>query len=257
LLIGLGAAILLITTVVRAGLPLPRPGRRSLAWSVALPASVWLAVLSVSIVGATHTVITSSDVVWGGSNGWRVYLSSPRHVESGTPGRECGWEENINGRHWNWYAANANGGGQGGLRNRGYSVTVSANARDNGRWTNINNSNNWGANVHLVTHTNGFGGCPQTSAQYLLVMFRTGFWGSTDLTSKLLTYLDPVLPGGQQSWNCDGLDECVSARAAHRAYVELFFHDNQASVNAFQTAGYVDNNTWRYGWAVDAHLGYP
>lgn len=140
--------------------------------------------------------------------------------------------------------------------NRGYSVTVSANARDNGAWINKNSSNNWGANVHIVTHTNGIVGCPE-SFQYLLVMYRTGFWGSTDLRDHLLAKLDPVLPGGQNTWNCDNLLECTQVNAAHRAYVELFFHTNQASVNWFQTAGVPEANTWRYGYAVDDHLNYP
>lgn len=256
--IGLGATILLIATVVRAGLPILDRGRRSLTRALAVAASLSLAVLWVSVVFGTHTVITSSDQKWTPSpfNGWKVYLSSPRHAESGTPGRECGWEENINGRHWNYNATHANGGGAGGLLNRGYSVTVSANARDNGAWINKNSSNNWGANVHIVTHTNGIVGCPE-SFQYLLVMYRTGFWGSTDLRDHLLAKLDPVLPGGQNTWNCDNLLECTQVNAAHRAYVELFFHTNQASVNWFQTAGVPEANTWRYGYAVDDHLNYP
>lgn len=45
-----------------------------------------------------------------------------------------------------------------------------------------------------------------------------------------------------------------------RVYVELFFHDNQAAVDWFQAGGGSGNgvnNSWNYGYAVDAHLGYP
>lgn len=188
----------------------------------------------------------------------KVYLSSPRHASSGSRG-ECGWEENINGRHWNWYAAHTNNGGAGSLLNRGYAVTVSANARDNGAVTNKNSSNNWGADVHIVTHTNASNGCP-SSPQYVLVMYRSGNANSTGLRTQLLALLDPVIPGGQNTWDCDGLIECNSVLAPHRAYVELFFHDNQAAVDWFQAGGGGGagvNNTWRYGYAVDERLGYP
>src|SRR6202008_525747 len=37
-------------------------------------------------------------------NGYKVYLSSPTHTDSGHRG-ECGWEENANGNHWNSNAA--------------------------------------------------------------------------------------------------------------------------------------------------------
>lgn len=249
--------ILVLATIAfaRRGVPAPRRGREYRSWTIVMGGSILLGALSVSVVLATHTVITANDATWAGTNGWRVYLSSPRHSNSRFRG-ECGWEENINGRHWNYNATHANGGGDGGLLRRGYSVTVSANARDDGAWININSSNNWGANVHIVTHTNAYRGCPDV-AQYLLVMFETGSWGSTDLTNHLLTKLDPALPGGTNSWDCDHLGECTQTRAGRSVYVELFFHDNQASVNWWQTAGVPEANTWRYGWAVDAHLGYP
>lgn len=65
-----------------------------------------------------------------------------------------------------------------------------------------------------------------------------------------------------RSWRtCDGLDECLFANAVNRAYVELFFHDNQSAVNWFQGSGSEGsggvNESWRYGWAVDGQLGYP
>lgn len=130
---------------------------------VALIANGLVGTLLISVAVATHTVITANDATWGGTNGWRVYLSSPRHADSRFRG-ECGWEENINGRHWNYNATHANGAGDGGLMKRGYSVTLSANDRVDGAWININSSNKWGAHAHIVAHTNAAPGAYRVAA---------------------------------------------------------------------------------------------
>ena len=92
-------------------------------------------------------------------------------------------------------------------------------------------------------------------------MMRSTNIHSWELRNQLIPALDPVVPGGHNSWDCDGLGECQdSTLAPYRAYVELFFHTNPAAVNWFQAGGGhgtgVDN-AWRYGWAVDMTLGYP
>jgi hypothetical protein len=195
-------------------------------------------------------------------NGVKVYLSSPRHASSGERG-ECGWEENINGRIFNLYAADLNDSADtlGTLTTRGYEARVSPNSRDDGWRLNRDESNNWGANVHIVTHTNAFVGC-DNAAQYLLVMFKSGDANSIDLKDNLLQQLDPQVPGGQNSWNCDNLGECA-ANAAHIAYIELFFHTNQAATDWFigpgddpQARGGMDASPY-LGVALDEHLGYP
>lgn len=194
-------------------------------------------------------------------NGVKVYLSSPRHASSGDRG-ECGWEENINGRIFNLYAADLNDSDTlGSLTTRGYQARVSPNSRDDGWRLNRDESNNWGANVHIVTHTNAYVGC-DSAAQYLLVMFKSGDANSIDLRDKLLQQLDPQVPGGQNSWNCDNLGECA-ANAAHIAYIELFFHTNQAAVDWFigpgddpEARGGMDASPY-LGVALDEHLGYP
>lgn len=245
----------------------PRSPETASSWWVAkglVLATTAVLVASLALVAqASHTVITSNDVTYNPTswNGYKVYLSSPRHADSGSRG-ECGWEENINGRHWNIYAASTTSGGQGGLRNRGYKVTVSANARDNGWATNRQSSNNWGADVHIVTHSNATGsGCGEP-AQYLLVMYRSGDNNSIGLKNDLITTLNPAVPGGSNSWNCDSLGECNNnLLATHRAYVELFFHTSQSAVwDWFQDGGGVGDgidDSWRLGYGVDLHLGYP
>lgn len=105
-------------------------------------------------------------------NGYRVFLSSPRHSDSRYRG-EClppnyqGYEENGNGRKFNWYAANGNYRGWDyvpdsvgrNLHWRGYQVAVSANVRDDGYIANRTLSRNWGSHAHIVSHSNASSGC--------------------------------------------------------------------------------------------------
>jgi hypothetical protein len=246
---------------------LPRAAPRHRASRALTAAGLVVALLSAVVLPsvpatAHHTTITTGHHTYipSGWNGYKVYLSSPRHSDSGSRG-ECGWEENINGRHWNINAAykqTYNTSTSARFWERKYQTKISPNSRDNGYLANRTESNNWGANVHIVTHTNAWVGCGN-SANYLLVMFRSGNNNSINLKNHLIAKLDPITPGGQNSWDCDGLAEC-NANAAHRAYVELFFHTNTSAVNWFQNGGGHGtgvNNTWRYGYAVDDHLGYP
>jgi hypothetical protein len=138
---------------------------------------------------------------------------------------------------------------------------VNPNSRYDGWRLNRDESNNWGANVHIVTHTNAFEACGN-AAQYLLVMFKSADANSIDLKDNLLQQLDPQVPGGQNSWNCDNLGEC-GANAAHIAYIELFFHTNQAATDWFvgpgddpEARGGMDASPY-LGVALDEHLGYP
>lgn len=253
LLIAFGAVGLLLTSLAYPR----RPSR--IRTTAAIAAALSLSVAFAPTVVAEHTVITKYSLAYYPTpwNGYKVYLSSPRHASSGSRG-ECGWEENINGRNWNMFAAVLVGTAS--FSDRNYRVTISPNNRVDGAVLNKDESNNWAANVHIVTHTNAFGsGCPN-SAKYLLVMYRSGVSHSSQLRNKLLSSLDPVLPGGQNTWDCDGLVECTQVNASWRAYVELFFHSNQTSVNWFQAGGgHGDgvSNAWRYGTAVDQVLGYP
>jgi hypothetical protein len=239
--------------------------RRPRRWHLAgLAALSVLALTGLTCKPAPHGISETSEtfeprgVPW---NGVRVYLSSPRHASSGARG-ECGWEENINGRIFNLYAADLNQVDPlGTLTTRGYRTAVSANSRDDGWRLNRDESNNWGANVHIVTHTNAFVGC-ENAAQYLLVMFKTGDANSMGLRDRLLAQLDPRVPGGQNSWNCDNLGECAAA-APHIAYIELFFHTNQLAVNWFvgpmgetEAGGAMDASPY-LGVALDEHLGSP
>src|SRR5262245_19532069 len=201
------------------------------------------------------------------SNGVRIYLSSPRHASSGNRG-ECGWEENINGRLVNLEAATGTYGEYGLADDWEYEVVVSGNPHDDGYLKNRDASNNFGADVHLVTHSNANGSGCGDAAQYVLTMFKSTNSNSVALANQLATALDPVVPGHQNSWNCDGLAEC-GALAPNVAYLELFFHTNRAAADWFMAAGGDHKARCQdglCGWAqsgrtvattLDAYLGHP
>ena len=243
------------------------------------------AVLVLLVAGALvacnpATDITDSDLTWtpegAAWNGYKVYLSSPRHASSGSRGecRKPGWEENVNGRAWNYYAATGNfaldtyspdSPGRS-LQARGYAVTVSRNTRDDGYLANREASNNWGADLHIVSHTNALKGCGDK------IQRTVGMYQSGDTTVgkafafRLANKVDDVAPGTGEVV-CRGAG-CVQGELselgvdAHwRAYMELVFHTNQASQtwmagNGSGPSG-AERYAWRYGLAVDEELGYP
>ncbi|MGE5102920.1 MAG: hypothetical protein ACM3SX_23280 [Deltaproteobacteria bacterium] len=255
-----GIALIILATLART-----RGSSRWIRPRVIAGLTMLLALSSITAVpaAASHTVITTADSTWFAfGNGLKIYLSSPRHTDSGSRG-ECGWEENINGRHWNYYAASVNtGGGYGSFYSRTYDVTVSANSRDDLYTSNVTSANNWGADAYIVTHTNANNGCPD-SASYLLVMYKSNNTNSIALKNELLTDLDPATPGGTNNWTCDnlGIYECIYVNTWYRAYVELFFHTNSSAVSWFQGNGTEGSggvqDAWRYGYAIDHLWGYP
>ncbi|MGH9890702.1 MAG: hypothetical protein ACREA0_01700 [bacterium] len=130
--------------------------------------------LSILPASAEHEVYTSkthSAAPYGRHNGYRVYLSAPTHPNSGSKG-ECrpGWDENINGRFWNFYSTissyyaekKAPDSQWRNLKARGYWTLVSGNIdyydsrykSSVGYKNHRSEANEWGAHVYLTTHTN-------------------------------------------------------------------------------------------------------
>lgn len=258
---GFGLLLLVIATLLSfRGRRRASVGRAGLG----LPAAVLVALLLSSTTAyAEHDRITPSTYWWIPPqwNGYKVYLSSPTHIESGAKG-ECGWEENINGRYFNYYAASVFTQSAGSFYDRGYSVQVSGNPRDDSYVSHVDEANNWGAQIYIVTHTNGIGsGCPQTPS-YLRVMYDSTVSYSLTLKNMLVANLDPVTPGGESPASCElTFHECWAPWAWYRAYVELFFHTNVAATNWFQGGGFEGEGgvteSWRYGYSVDVILGFP
>lgn len=196
-------------------------------------------------------------------NGYRVYLSSPRHVDSGSRG-ECwnpGRQENENGRGANWRAANGVYVGDTysptshsrNLHARGYRTYVSKNTKvADGFLHNRTESWNLGAHLHIVTHSNASSGC-NSSASYLLTHYNQS--NDQQLASDLRQQLDGWVPGSSQQWQRTDFAE-LSTNAPHGdAYVELQFHDNQTTQSWLYSSIY--RAAWAYGAGVDVHMGYP
>jgi len=199
-------------------------------------------------------------------NGFRVFLSSPRHADSGSRG-ECtdpGYQENVNGRQWNWRAANGDWYSElydptlhnRNLHGRGYYVRVSPNTKDNGYLDNIEMSKNFGANLHIVTHTNAASGC-ESSANYLLVMWKqdADAYDDKDLATALKNNIEDYAPGGQVLQQRTNLAELDRNAPRGDAYVELVFHDHQAAQRWIHDK--TPNNQFTYGLSVDQYLDYP
>lgn len=195
-------------------------------------------------------------------NGYKVYLSSPRHADSGSRGecRNPGAEENVNGRLFNVHAANglyinatySPSSTYRNLHSRGFYTVVSRNSRDNGWASNRTESQNWGANIHIVTHSNAISGGCGAGGDYMLVMHNSG----TDqaLSNSVRTQLDASVPGGSQQWS-SSVGELLTNASHGDAYVELQFHTNQTRQSWMYSSSY--QAAHRYGVAVDAYLGYP
>lgn len=195
-------------------------------------------------------------------NGVRVYLSSPRHSNSGSRG-ECmnpGRQENENGRGFNWRAANGNYIGTTydatshgrNLHARGYYVAVSPNSKDDGFIANRTASQNWGSDIHIITHTNAGKNCPDTS-NYLLTIYEHS--NDHTLAEQLGLTLDYYVPGPRSIWQRTDLSELETNATYGDAYVELQFHSNQTTQSWLYS--HAHEAAWRYGTAVDIRLAYP
>lgn len=196
-------------------------------------------------------------------NGYRVFLSSPRHSDSGSRGecRSPGYEENVNGRRFNMYSANGDYLGTSyaptstfrNLHSRGYYTAVSRNTRDNGYLANRTESQNWGANIHIITHTNALTGGCGAGGDYLLTMYNS----STDkaLSDRLLASLDGPVPGPAVTWQRTDLAELFTNASNGDTYVEVQFHTNPTRQSWLATSMYQAGS--RYGAGVDVYLNYP
>lgn len=230
---------------------------------------------------AQHNITSANEIHYPGgaweeaSNGIKVFLSSPRHANSGNRG-ECdynsgyhyGDEENINGRRYNWHAgrglfAYESYNPESTARNlaaRGYTNLVSRNTRDDGYAANRTLSENGGYDLHIVTHSNADDGCPD-NVNYLLVMHRSGTSAAATRSNILANWIgnriDDVHPAGAaKRWAADW-HELYTNNELGAAYVEIAFHDNAAGETWMNGAAQGKTTAWRYGYAIDSYLDYP
>jgi hypothetical protein len=202
-------------------------------------------------------------------NGFKIYLSSPRHSTSGNKG-ECdnpGRPENVNGRRWNFFAANGYAPADTSINpalyihGRGFKVQVSPNTKDNGYEANRTASENWGSDVHIITHTNattdGSPSCAGASGYFYTAWAHdANAKDDYDLTVAIAGYLNPQVPGSWSNPRRTDLSELYRNAPKGDAYVELQMHDYQTT----QTWLYnnTDLGTARYlALAIDDYLNYP
>lgn len=230
---------------------------------------------------AHHTSVTTTVYTWEPGegdpyNGINVFLSAPRHSNSGSKG-ECanGYEENINGRYHNtqgggggyyWEEPSTSSGRS--LIGRGYRVQIGPNPRDDGiGWGSGQNgwlSREFGASVHITTHSNGTTGCPG-SANHWEVFYSDRNGHNAGLANEMhytYSYQDKHPGSGyyvkHESQSGPGqLFEAGDVDAPHTAYIELAFHDTSAGQDYMYSGALGAKMAWRMGWAVDVHLGYP
>lgn len=245
------------------GMDVKRVSLRRKTVAVALACTALFAVAPAATAGP-NGIVTSDEYHYpdGTYNGVKVFLSSPRHSNSGSRG-ECydpGREENWNGRRFNWYAADGNyyngsytsTNSYRNLTSRNYWVVVSRNTKDDGFLNNRQNSQAWGSDVHIITHTNAHTGCP-SSASHLV----TEYTHSNDntLASRIGQDLDPATPAGHSHRSASWAELQTNATYGD-AYVEVVFHDNQPAQEWMYYSSH-KHGSWRYGWSVDKLLGYP
>lgn len=84
-------------------------------------------------------------------------------------------------------------------------------------------------------------------------MYRSDRNRSKKLAQRLIDNLDPVAPGGKNTWSA-GHHELYT-RSRHVAYLELAFHTNGHSQKWL--GGKSRKSGWRMGLTIDQRLGYP
>lgn len=152
------------------------------------------------------------------------------------------------------------------LRSRGYRVRVGTGTLSSA----IANSNAWGATRHIVIHSNADGPptqCSRTNRDLFgtLGIYRSGSTQGYDLTYKLSHSI-----GVETGRRSPGTNDIMCFNPGHpctdtdlgelretnapAAYMETEYHTWNPGVTwLYDSASWA----WRFGYAVDWHLGYP
>lgn len=225
----------------------------------------------------SHHLFAAADLTYNSIaqwNGKKVYLSPARHSDSGARG-ECqgssgmgSYDENTAAYRFAYYAGSGNYVGSAisnsagrNLRTRGYKVRI-------GRGTvssAIQNSNAWGATVHISIHSNARKeSCTNDNAAShgTVVIYKSyGVSGGEGLSDFIKQTVGVSSPGSND-FICHNSSSCTAFNclaelcntAAKAAYLEREFHSWNRGAKWMNTDQY---NAWRLGWAVDRFLGYP
>lgn len=196
-------------------------------------------------------------------NGKKVYLSPAYHTATAGARGECNSPystprtERTMGRIVALAAAN---GGSNNFRTRNYHVRIG----DSDPTTNKNSSNAWGAHIHIPMHSNARtqpGGCTGTGTSGNGTVQIYVSTNGNALAASLRDRLSTVTPGTSDQ-SCHVSSSCTKysclvelcSTSAVASYSETEFHTwNRGTAFLYDRADWA----WRFGWAVDAHLGYP
>ncbi len=108
-------------------------------------------------------------------------------------------------------------------------------------WTSINESNSWGADLHVPIHTNAFNG---NLTGGTLIMLYSVSGENLKAGQAIFNQLAPITPGSDYSIRSNtGLAELNSTKAI-AVYVECEFHDTVDGAN------FIINNTDKLGEAI-------
>lgn len=125
------------------------------------------------------------------------------------------------------------------LKRHGFDVKKAPQGQD--MWTSINESNTWGADLHIPIHTNAFNGAVTGGT---LIMLHSTSGNNLKAGQAIFNRLAPITPGSDYSIRANtGLAELNSTKAI-AVYVECEFHDTA------EGATFIINNTDKLGEAI-------
>jgi hypothetical protein len=249
----------------------PKTAGRSFLFPLLAVAALAVALLTqLSLEDARADYIYQPYGTW---NGKKIYLSPARHSDAGGRGECQGTNENHMAFNEAWYASNGayyndvynpnhtlrN------LRARHYRVRVGTGTVASA----IENSNAWGANRHIPIHSNAdvANQCGRTNASRFgtVGIYWNGSPNGRDLARELKntigTYSGRTSPGTNDFICYNPGHPCTTITLgelrytnAPAAYMETEFHTWNRGVNWL-----LDSRIWgwRFGWAIDVHMGYP
>lgn len=125
------------------------------------------------------------------------------------------------------------------LEKHGFDVKKAAQGQN--MWTSINESNAWGANLHVPIHTNAFNG---TLTGGTLIMLHTASGNNLKAGTAILSQLAPVTPGKDYAIQERPTLAELNATKAIAVYIECEFHDTVDGAN------FIINNTDKLGEAI-------
>lgn len=125
------------------------------------------------------------------------------------------------------------------LEKHGFEVKKAAQGQN--MWTSINESNAWGANLHVPIHTNAFNG---TLTGGTLIMLHTASGNNLKAGTAILSKLAPVTPGKDYAIQERPTLAELNATKAIAVYIECEFHDTVDGAN------FIINNTDKLGEAI-------